>query len=519
MSQQLTETRSALAVRDGGAVRVAETAREDVRRAVLAFLDAAATATGQATFYNTRAEQQAAQEAVHQAVFAVNRGLYGAVLLLPGVTDNNIQLGLLRLLDHPAPADDSSFLTPEQEKRVIHHLAARLPPQRLFKLYGTLRQRRVNNKRTRGLILRSILGGGKLALWAVKYRLKLRAALRHALGTGVANGVRDLAVRGDDRHPCARFINRYLPHDADRDAVCQCLAFILGGRREFTLPLLRAFGEARTDLDKGRLLPVEVLAGIRSRFHKDVPPGRVLELTRANLTEGQKLALQRSARRQQVELTFDPSRLDLVKLYVHALECGMTAEVRAALDARARRVAAALPLRYRRVGIVLDTSASMAGTDQAKNRPLAIGLAMRDVLAASATEAATVRATRGDFDALGLVRPAGDTALAEALVEAVAEEPDAVYLITDGYENAPSGRVDEVVRALRGLGVHTPVYQVTPVLAGETAGVRALSAAVAPLPVANPEALGLALVRAAIHQDVEQGIAGLLRLTLPLLEE
>jgi hypothetical protein len=95
--------------------------------------------------------------------------------------------------------------------------------------------------------------------------------------------------------------------------------------------------------------------------------------------------------------------------------------------------------------------------------------------------------------------------------------PDAVYLLTDGYENAPSGRVDEVVRALRGLGVRTPIYQATPVLAGETAGVRALSPAVAPLPVARPEGLGLALVRAAIDQDVESAIAGLLHLARPLL--
>jgi hypothetical protein len=517
MDQQLVERKTALAYFEGDADRVAAPAREGVRRAILSFLDMAGTATGQATYYNTKEEQQAAQQAIHQAVFAVNRGLYAAMLVLPGVTDNSIQQGLYRLLDNPA-ADRASFLTAEQENRVIDYLAGQLPPQRLFKFYGLLRQGRVNNRRTRRLILRSILGSPRLALWAVKYRLKLRAALRHALGTGIAHGVREMAVRGDDRHPCARHIARYIPAGAERDEVYQCLAFILGGTRAYTVPILRAFVEAKADLDRGNLLPTEVLHGIRARYHKDVPAQRVLELTRANLTEGQKLAMQRTAARQQVELDFDPTRQDIVRLYVYALECGMTPEIRAALDDKARRIAATFPLRYPRLGIVVDTSESMYGTDQARNRPLAIALAMRDILAAAATAEAVVKASQGEFDALGLIRPAGDTLLAPALVEVAEQAPDAIYLITDGYENAPSGRVDEVLHALRELGMMAPVYQVTPVLAGETAGVRTLSPLVAPLPVARPEGLPLALVRAAINQDIEQGIVGLLRLTLPLLE-
>ena len=51
------------------------------------FLDTAATATARATFYNTPAEQEAAVETVHRDLFALDRGIYMAALLLPGVTD------------------------------------------------------------------------------------------------------------------------------------------------------------------------------------------------------------------------------------------------------------------------------------------------------------------------------------------------------------------------------------------------------------------------------------------------
>ncbi len=524
MSSPLLSTVLPPARLENGQVRITPETRDEVRATVLALLDVAATATSQETYYNTRAEQQAAIDAAHDAVFRVNRGLYAALLALPGATDHNIQRGILRLLDNPAPGDGSSFLTPEQENRAIDSLARALPPQRLFKLFGLIRQARINNRRTRRLMLRSILGSPKLPLWAVKYRLKLRTALRHALGGGLAGRLRRGAVgNGGPTLSELRGLDKYLPGGAERDQVYQCLAFILGGDQDFTVPLLRARREARTDLECGACLPVEVLEGIRGRFHPHVPPARVLELAKgaSTLTEGQKLSRQRSARRQDVELAFDPTRADIVRLYVYALECGMTAQVRAALDAKARQVAEGFPpaLRCERVGIVVDTSASMAGTEQGKYRPLAVALALRDILAATARRQAVVRATAGDFDEGGLARPQGETSLAEGLLDVLEQEPDTIYVITDGYENAPAGRVDEILRALRGLDVATPVYQVTPVLAGETGGVRALSGLLAPLPVSRPEGLPLAVVRAALTQDIEKGIQGLLELTRPRLLE
>ena len=44
------------------------------------FLDTAATATARATFYNTRAEQEAAVEAVHRDLFGLDRGIYTCLL-------------------------------------------------------------------------------------------------------------------------------------------------------------------------------------------------------------------------------------------------------------------------------------------------------------------------------------------------------------------------------------------------------------------------------------------------------
>jgi hypothetical protein len=550
---QLSLTPGVIVRTRDGDLHVAEQAREQVRSAVLAFLDSVATATGRETFYNTRAEQLAAEEAIHQAVFALDRGLYGVLLTLPGSNDHSLQLGVRRLLDEPRRAP--ALLDEAQEARLLRLLVDRLPPQRLIKLFVMLQQGRINNRRTRRLVLQSVLGSSKLPLWSVKYRLKLRAALRHALGTGIARGVRELTnmAERDDRAAevkLQRLLGRYLPEGADRDTVYQCINFILGGTREYTVPLLAAFHAARTDLEKGATLPVEVLGGIRSRYHKDVPHARVLELDlekgatlpvevlggirsryhkdvpharvlelakrAGTMTEGQKMALQRSAAQHDVELIFDARKADMVRLYVYALECGMTGEVRAALDEKAGQLARGLPLRYQRIGIVVDGSASMLGTAQGKYRPLSISLAVRDILAASAKEV-HARASRGAFDKQGLLRPEGETDLAASVVELAARGVEAIYLLTDGYENAPAGRVDEVLRQLRGLGLDMPVYQLAPVLAGERMGVRSLSPLLSAMPISRPEGLALALVRAALEQDIDRGIQGLLSLATPLL--
>ena len=74
------------------------------------FLDTAATATARATFYNTRAEQGAAVETVHRDLFALDRGIYTAALLLPGVTDFSRQIGTVRLLRTP---QSNGLLSPE----------------------------------------------------------------------------------------------------------------------------------------------------------------------------------------------------------------------------------------------------------------------------------------------------------------------------------------------------------------------------------------------------------------------
>ena len=485
------------------------------------FLDTAATATARATFYNTRAEQEAAIESVHRELFEMDRGVYTAALMLPGLTDFSRQIGAIRLLQAAQPSD--GWLTSEQEGNVMRGLLRALPPQRMLKMFGMLRTRRVNNARTRRLILSTLLGADNLDFWAVKYRRKLATALIHAWGRRTASIMRAvLAKPADDRTDkerriVQRHLHRFAAGDV-RDRVEQCVRFILGDEDGLTLRRLAAYRDAKCDFARGRVLPFETLEGLRSRFHRDKTSAEVLELTKSQLTAGQKIGLQRKAAESNVEVEFDPARYDAVRLYVYAYEMGMSEAIRDELLCKARATAERLPVQFEHVGVLLDVSASMSGHDTQAMRPISVALALRDVLAGTSERSTIVTSDGRVVPAAELIEPAGDTSLAAGLVTLLKQDPDVMFVLTDGYENAPAGRFAEVVGAVRRMGVETPIHQFSPVFAAEARGIRSLCDAVPGLPVSKPEAIGLGLLKVLFEADVERGVEALLGMVLPAIE-
>lgn len=496
------------------------------------FIDMVGTATGRGTFYNTKEEERIAVEKAHQALFAIDRGIYAAALLLPG-NDYSKQVGFARLLDNPR-GESPSVLNAEQEAKVLSYLCRKLPAQRLLKLFLTFRGdkggKRVNNARTRKLILRSILDNPKLDFWAVKYRRKVAMCLGHAWGKRMTGIVR--SILGKEHGDRTEREMSILRDNIDRWVVVgigagfatarisktyECVSFILGNEQGLTLPILSSYAKAKKDLKDGALLPPETLEGIRGRFHKDKPKAAVIELSKAQMTSGQKIAIQRAAKEAKVEVKLDPNDYDSVRLYVYAFEMGMTPDIERALKEKAKEAADGLPVKYKSIGILLDASQSMFGHETQKLRPMAVALATRDMLKAAA-DRAEVYYVGGAQQDHGIVFPSGYTSLAKGLVALLKRNVECVFVISDGYENAPAGRFDEVVRAARKMGITIPIYQVNPVASAEAKGVRELSKEVSALPINKPESIGLTLLRSMFELDLDRGVAGLLGLTLPLLE-
>lgn len=494
--------------------------------AICKFLDVIQTATARATFYNKKGEQEKAVTDLHKNLFVMDRGIYSLCLLLPGINDYAKQVGMGVLLDNARPQDLQSLLDVGQEGKVLAYLSRFMPPQRLFKLYAELRQNRVNNARTKKLILRSILSSPKVDFWAIKYRFKLRRALEHAWDkrmTGIirailakVHGAAKIELEQKEQNILRQHIDKFAVGSRfDMATVRECVAFILGHESRLTVPLFQSYRSARTDLTKGKGLPLSNLNYLRSRFHKDSPVSVILEVAKDTMTNTEKREVQRQAKEAKVEIKFDPMTADAVKLYIYAYEMGMTDDIEKALEQKARKAAESLFAKHDKVGIVVDTSESMRGHSTQAMRPIAIALATRDMLVASAKEAYVEHC--GGYEKDGLIRPSGDTSLAEGLLRVLKKGPQAVFVFSDGYENAPAGRFAEVVQAVRNIGINTPIYQISPVMTAEGAGVRQLCEDVPSLPLSKPEAINIAVVKTMLQANLVQGLIGLATVALPRL--
>lgn len=494
--------------------------------AVCAFLDTATTSMGRATHYNTREDQQVAELAAHESLLHMSRDIYTVLLGVPGVTDRAVQVGMRNLLSTHRDVKDDEFLRAENERTVLSYLMQALPPQRMLKMIQTFRLgdetlglKKANNAKTRKLVLRTLLASPRLALWTVKYRSKMAEALVHAWGQKLSTVIRViLAKAASTQTPKEQKILKdqiqTFSGVGNYKLACECIGFVFGNREGVRNPMLRAYTTARTDLKAAAKagLPLEVLEGIRSTFHKTTTHDEVVRLMvkDGKLTDGQKMAVQKQAEKAGVEVEMDPTKFDPVRLYLYAFERGLDEKIQKALEQKAVKAAAAFPAHYGRVGIVVDASASMAGDKTQALRPMAATLALRDMLQKVGDSAVTeyVGGQMGE-----LVRPMGDTSLADGLMKVLMADPapEAVFVLSDGYENAPSGRFAEVMEQVREIGVNTPVYHLNPVFAAESGKVRELAPKTVPtMPVRSPEALGSAILRGLIENEPLKGINALI---------
>lgn len=497
-------------------------------RLVCSFLDTATTSYGRATHYNTREQQKAAEMAVHGSLFGMCRDLYAVLLLLPGTTDHARQIGISALLASPRHGDDM-FLNAQLEREVLSYLINQLPPQRVMKLFDSFRgrgdefgARKSNNARTRKLVLSTLLSAQRLELWSVKYRQKLQRVLRHVWGERRASIIASICpkvmygthITHKEWEILKEHVFKFKGSNSE-EYVTECIGFIFGCRDNLKLRLFRMFVESKIDLEAGAKLPTEVLEGIRSIYHPRIPKEAVLALKAKTktFTKHEVRVVQKRAQKAEIKVEMDPRDYNAVDLYIYAFECGATQEIQAALLEKARQAASAMPVQYGNVGIVVDASQSMAGDRTQPLRPLAVTLALRDMLEA-ASEHGTVVYCGGEVENDVVVRPSGDTSLAEGLLAVLQEGPEIVYVISDGYENAPAGRFQDVLLAARGLGIQTPVFHLNPVFAGESEAVRMLCedvTGVSTMPVQTPTALGTTMLRGLIEADPERGINLLVR--------
>ena len=481
-----------------------------VSKAILSFMDMAASATNRATAYNTKDQQKTAVESLHTELFKINRGIYTASLLLEGLTDYNIEVGVRNLLANTSGRDES-MLTLDTETKAIALLITRIPVQRMLDIFLELREKRINNARSRKVILLALLGSDKLEYWSVKYRKKIKASLEHAWGkrtAGIVTSISSKARRTEkEKSIMQENVHRFSENGAKY--VDECVAFIFGNKtKKPTLPVLQSFVGAKRDIEAGSKLPREVLEGIRGTYHKGtVTTAQVLELTKKQLTGREAMKTQKNAEKHGVEVEYSAKSQNAVDIYIHAYANGFDKMLKKALAEKGKIAAKMMNLSYGSVGILVDCSQSMAGDASQKMRPMAVALATRDMLMHVGDKAEVVY-VGGDVSE-DLPIPQGETDLAGGLIQLMKNEPEAIFIISDGYENSPAGRVNEVIELAKKIGFACDFYQFSPVMSAESQGIKTLGESVSAMPISNPTAVGIGSLKLMIQSNPREGVMGL----------
>ncbi|MEU8560837.1 hypothetical protein AB0C45_05050 [Streptomyces cyaneofuscatus] len=421
---------------------------------VLLFANAAITATGQREFRSGALDQQLSLDFLHAYIRVNYRRLYAASLSLD-INDHNAARIVLGLLE---TAGEASAEERRTEGRLIAARLARLPPQRVYRLFGEVRRAGINNRRTRAIMRDWLAARPDLGHDAVKYRSGVKTAARH--------------------------VHLRCPQGAEPLAEVGAFLFRPGKLPRYEHPLLDAWRRAHYEQGAVAELPFTVAEGFAARHGMK----REVFLKRAapRMTRLERLRTHAVVQRPDVDLAAMP--LTRLALYVLALPFEQRAarrtELTGALRTAARRAAGRHAGSWGRVHAVLDDSFSSSGSGQKRRRPLAVALAchhLLEVLAAPGTYRGLWTSGRGD--AL-LVRPWGPTPLGMRVLDALepgpgGAAPDRLVIVSDGWDNAPAGLAGEVLRVWRARldpGRRTAVVHVNPVYDADGFDVRRLAA-------------------------------------------
>ena len=496
-------------------------ALRDIKTSLIESLTVASGAKSSATYYHNREEQIEAVRNHVNRLYNLSKELPLIVAAQKGVTGMFVSEVLLNEFKHTLRGGACNIVNPIMwydnglsEKAVLmalNNLGENGIPY-VLRFFIELKRNKVNNERMRKIILGYIWGQDNLEFYAMKYRNKLARALKHVYGVRMTSillsiahkqvtlGNADLLVTGKEMSILNKYILKY--YNGNSMKALKLLLFLFKEDQginfdENEFQLLHEYQKAKTDITDAHVVPEEVLLGLISnprhpQYHSmwgtKVQREATKALIRKNVTVtsvNQQVRQTKSTAKLGVEKTVDYNKAtDFIALYKTGYENGFTDEIRSAIEKLAEKKKID-GFYYENIGIVLDTSPSMKGhKKESKNTPRAIAEFTAKVLGKSAKRSTLVK-TDGEL-----------TDLASAFVNLLKEENkdnpyNAIFFLTDGYENAYEGLTNEVISAYHQIsGNDIPMFQISPITGAETgAKVRKLGKNVVTMAVNNPTAI------------------------------
>ncbi|MGD1913616.1 MAG: hypothetical protein ACFB2X_23090 [Rivularia sp. (in: cyanobacteria)] len=415
-------------------------AREDL----VMFINACLSCTGQREFYDDAYGQKVSINFLHEYILGNYRLLY-ARTLAAGINHFNQAQIILNLL---ATGKNISPQHRQEEGALIASTLQKLPPQRAWGILQQLRQRKINNRRSRAIARDYVNYRRNIDFDAVKYRSKVRAIVTHA----------HLKLQGE--------LGNFLFHNWKQ--------------KVYKTELFEKFRQAHFSAEAVYELPFTIAEGLATK-HK-IKRKIFLSRIQERMTLNEKLRFQNAAESVKIKIDLDLSRLPLTKLvsYILSLPVETRKQKRdildLALEKSAQKILKKAPMKLGRVAAVLDCSYSSYGSSEKRRRPLGVALATHYLLKAASQEYQDFW-TLPPVDPLQ-IRPRGQSDLATPLLDALEWGADLIVIVSDGCENDPPCGAAQVLRIfcnLLDVDCRTSIVHCNPVFNSDDFSVGSLS--------------------------------------------
>lgn len=399
-------------------------------------------------------DQVPLSEASHNTLLEHNRMLYASLLNLPGLSAEDSMQIIQRLLAVTEQGGRAvSLEVKKTEDRLMGEVLPFLEVSKVLDGFKQLVALKVNNQRTANWIKSYLLGSPQIELWVVSHRNTVAKLLVHAMGKQVAQTCLNFMLLKKGKRTDHQ--NAYLEKNIYRFSgenkpllVKDVYLFLFGKLQKTQHEKLDAYLQSRKNLEKGKGLPYKVLRGLAATFHPKTESSQVRRLAGKN-----------KVKREYIvggELV-DANSTNLVdRIRKQYLEAAKDEWVDQKILAEASR----LPHWDARVALILDTSYSMLGFGARMHNNLSIATAIAQVLEKRTSNMKILQV--GNKQATAFPQAQGVTSLAEGVLEAMTYQPEAVLVISDGYENVEQGDTEMVLQGLKNLGINTPFVHILP---------------------------------------------------------
>lgn len=408
------------------------------QKKIIEFLSSAFTATAQREFYNTKEEQKTALLKSHQPIIKEYRPFYALLLLAP-INDLNKQIIVYNLLKQ---GKDIEKRIKRTENEIIFQVLSQMPIQRAFKTFRMLRKLSVNNARTRWLAQKFLSSRQNIYFEVIKYKAALKDLIIH----------NHLFVKNSE-----------------------VFDFIFDKKKEFKNNLFKDYIKAKTDKEFIYKLPYSIAEGFAA-YHK-VDRSKFLKKIKGRMTEGEKLRMQETGKREGVKIEADWTKFKLVQLFKYLrTQARVPVKAKTIIKQLSKQIAENIPYEWKKVRVVLDNSGSSYASKEKKYHPIAVAQSLSAILEHKSKNFKEYF-TNEDRKTKVLAPVGGATNLAKPTLQALKDKPDLLVIVSDGYENQPAMLTSQIVRAYKNKidkENKTTICHINPVFAAEKGSTKEL---------------------------------------------